>query len=153
MQVWNILGLRLGPQCSGDIMNCVCLYEARVARTSVVLCDDMHSCQLLANSDRDTVFSSSAIFSDFKSAYLRRLNLHLQTIVFDFAQILRVATFGLKMSRAKAFLSQPSESAIPACLSKMAEESPHIWPRKRMLPYCTGMDIQTKRHHSNIYSP
>ena len=41
----------------------------------------------------------------------------------------RLATFGLKASRAKGFLSQPSESAIPACPSRMAEKSPHVGPR------------------------
>ena len=76
----------------------------------------------------------------FKSACLRGPNLYGQTMFFDFAQILQVATFGLKVSRAKGFLSQPSESAIPACPSKMAEKSPHVGPRKRVLPQRTGME-------------
>ena len=79
-----------------DIMNFVCLCEAKVARTAIVLCDNMHSCQLLTKSDRDTVFSSSAIFNDFKSACLRGLSLHVQTLFFDFAQILLVCYLWFK---------------------------------------------------------
>ena len=106
-----------------DIMNSVCLCEAKVARTSVVLCDNMHSCQLLTNPDWDTVFSSSAIFNDFKSACLRGLSLHVQNDFFRFrSNIAGKLPLVTNMSRAKAFLSQPSESAIPACLSKMAEK-------------------------------
>ena len=67
---------------------------------------------------------------------------------FDFAQILQVGYLWPKTSRAKGFLSQPSESAIPACPSKMAEKSLHIGPRKRVLPQRTGMEYK-----GNVITP
>ena len=137
-----------------DIMNCVCLCQARVARTSVVLCDNMHSCQLLTNPDWDTVFSSSAIFNDFKSACLRGLSLHVQTIFFDFAQILQVSYLWSQICLeqrhfSRSLRSPPYQHASP----KWPKKSSHIWPRKQVLPHRTRMEIQTKRDHFNIYSP
>ena len=68
--------------------------------------------------------------------------MHGQTIFSISLEFCRWATFGLKTSRAKRFLSQPSESAISACPSKMAEKSSHVWPRKRVLPQRTGIEYK-----------
>ena len=59
---------------------------------------------------------------EFKSACLRGPK-QFFSISLKFC---RLATIALKMPRAKGFFSQPSESAIPACSSKIAEKSPHI---------------------------
>ena len=76
-----------------------------------------------------------------KSACLRGPNLYGQTFSISL-KFCRKATIGLKLSRAKGVLPQLSESAIPACPSKMAKKSPHIRPRERVLPQRIGMEYK-----------
>ena len=127
VQVRSILGLRLGPQCSIEILWTVYVYVKPGL-------PEPQSC-----------FAITCIAANFWPIQIgTRCSAHPQ-----FLMILRVHVWKdwtctskrffrfrsnlagrlplvKKMSQAKGFLSHPSESAIPACLSKMGEKSPHI---------------------------